>query len=249
MKKFLVVGLFVCVMVNSLGAQNVVLLPSAGVQSTISTIEGSSPALSTSRQSQSGFSGGIRAYLDSKKGHSFFIGLSAVNHGISVTTFDGMGSTSKMSSSNRSPRLEFGYQVITKPLYPASATQEEVRQDNGTFRKGLFFQLQPMVGFGYNFAGNNGGLGRSSGGLTSLKDIYTGGRNFSLLTGANLYFGRSEKQLFFISFMKNWNFGNYTAQGNLSTQINGTNYQNTVKSFGTGTSFSIGVPIRIGRRR
>ena len=249
MIKFSLLGLLCFMVANSIKAQTVVLLPSVGVQSTMSTIEGSSPALNTNRQSQTEFSGSIRAYLDSKKGHGFFVGLSAVNHGISVTTFDGMGSTGRMSSSRRSPRIELGYQLITKPIFLSSMTQNHIDQENGKAKKGLFFQLQPLVGFGYNIVGNNGGLGSSSGGSTSLKNIYSGGRNFSFLTGGNLYIGSNKKQLFFISVMKNWNFGNYTAQGNLSTQFNGTLYQNNIKSFGSGTSFSIGVPIRLGGRK
>ena len=249
MTKFLFLSLSFFIVINSVHAQTVVLLPSAGVQSTISTVEGSSPVVSTNPQTQTGFSGSVRAYLDNNKRHGFFIGLSAVNHGISVKTFDGTNSISMMSSSSRRPRLELGYQLITKPIFLSSITNAKSDADSKKFNKGLFFQLQPMIGLGYNLVGNNNGTGSISGGSTNLKEIYSGGKNFSFLTGGNLYFGKNEKQLFFISIMKNWNFGNYSAQGSLSSQYNGNFYQNNIKSHGSGTTFSIGVPIRLGGKR
>ena len=248
MTKFFLLSLSCLSIFNQIDAQNVVLLPSAGVQTTISTVEGSSPAVSTNPQSQTGFSGSIRAYLDNKKGHGFFIGLSAVNHGISVKTFNGTNSISRMSSSGRSPRLELGYQLITKPIFLSSITNRESNSDDNKLNRGLFFQLQPMIGMGYNIVTNNGN-GSIGGSSTNLKDIYSGSNNFSFLTGGNLYFGKNDRQLFFISVMKNWNFGNYTGQGVLNSEYNGALYQNNIKSFGSGTSFSIGVPIRLGGKK
>ena len=106
-----------------------------------------------------------------------------------------------------------------------------------------------MVGFGYNFSSNNGGTGSIGGGSSTLKNIYSSGSNFSFLTGGNLYIGKNGKQYFFISVMKNWNFGNYSAQGTFTSQYNGNLYQNNINSYGSGTTFSIGVPIRIGGKR
>jgi hypothetical protein len=154
-----------------------------------------------------------------------------------------------MSSSSTNPRIELGYQLITKPIYLNSILKNGIEKDNAEFNKGLFFQLQPMVGLGYNIISNDGGAGSIGGGTTSLKDIYSGGRNYSFLTGGNLYIGKNGKQWFFISGMKNWNFGNYSAQATLSSQYNGNIYQNNIKSYGSGTSFSIGMPIRIGGNR
>lgn len=248
MIKIFLLSLLSLYVFNQIDAQNVVLLPSAGVQTTISTVEGTSPAVSTNPQSQTGITGSIRAYLDNNRGHGIFIGLSAVNHGISVKAFDGTNSISRMSSSRRSPRLELGYQLITKPIFLSSITNKESSSENNNFNRGLFFQLQPMIGMGYNIVTNssNGSIGGSS---TNLKEIYSGSNNFSFLTGGNLYFGKNDRQLFFISVMKNWNFGNYTGQGVLNSQYNGNFYQNNIKSFGSGTSFSIGVPIRLGGKR
>lgn len=247
MSKIFLISLLCIFVFNQNYAQTVVLLPSAGVQSTISTVEGSSPVVSTNSQYKTGVSASIRAYLDNKKAHGFFIGLSAVNHGISVKTFDGTNSISRMSSSGRSPRLELGYQLITKPIFLSSITNKQ-SSDNNKFNRGLFFQIQPMIGMGYNIV-TNSGSGSIGGGSTNLKEIYSGSNNFSFLTGGNLYFGKNDRQWFFISVMKNWNFGNYTGQGVLNSQYNGNFYQNNIKSFGSGTSFSIGVPIRLGGKR
>ncbi len=230
-------------------AQTVTLLPSAGVQTTLSTVEGSNPLLSSNRQFQTNFSGSLRAYIDNKKGHGLFIGITAANQGVSVKTFDNMNSSGKMSSSCNKPRIEIGYQLLTKPIYFNSFLNNGIDKNNAKFNKGLFFQLQPMVGLGYNFINNNAGTGSIGSGSSSLKDISLVGNNYSFLTGGNLYIGKNEKQFFFISVMRNWNFGNYSAQGNFTSQYNGNVYQNNIKSYGTGTTFSIGVPIRIGGKK
>lgn len=230
-------------------AQTITLLPSVGVQTTLSTVQGSSPVISTNRQYQTNFSGSIRAYLDNKKGHGLFIGLSTANNGISVKTYDSINSMGSMRSSSRNPRIELGYQLITKPVYLNSILNNGMDKNNADFNGGLFFQLQPMVGFGYNFSNNNGGTGSIGGGTSTLKDIYSSGSNFSFLTGGNLYIGKNGKKYFFISVMKNWNFGTYSAQGKFSSQYNGTLYQNNINSYGSGTTFSIGVPIPIGGKK
>ena len=249
MKKILLLSLLSLFVVQFIQAQTITLLPSVGVQTTLSTVEGFNPVLSTNHQFQTNFSASLRAYIDNKKGHGLFIGISAANHGVSVKSFDNINSMGSMSSSSTSPRIELGYQLLTKPVYFNSILNNGIEKNNAKFNKGLFFQLQPMVGLGYNFISNKGSNGSTGGGTTTLKDIYSGGRNFSLLTGGNLYIGKNEKQWFFISVMRNWNFGNYTAQAKLSSQYNGNLYQNNIKSYGSGTTFSIGVPIRIGGKR
>ena len=249
MRKISLFSLSCLFFVQFLQAQTVILLPSAGMQTTLSTVEGSSPVLSSNRQFQTNFSGSIRAYIDNKKGHGLFIGITAANSGISVKTFDNMNSGGVMSSSGRNPRIELGYQLLTKPIYLNSILKNGIKKNNTEFNKGLFFQLQPMVGFGYNIIRNSGGTGSIGGGTTSLKDIYSGGKNFSFLAGGNLYIGKNGKQWFFISGMRNCNFGNYSAQAGLSSQYNGNLYQNNIKSYGSGTTFSIGVPVRIGGKR
>jgi len=247
MRKLVILSLSSLFVVEIMQAQTVVLLPSAGLQTTLSTVEGSSPVLSSNRQYQTNFSTSMRAYIDNKKGHGLFIGISSANHGISIKTYDNLNSFGKMSSSGSNPRIELGYQLITKPIYLNSILNNGMEKNNAEFNKGLFFQLQPMVGLGYNIL--TGGYGSSSGGTTSLKDFYSGGGNFSFLTGGNLYIGKNGKQWFFISGMKNCNFGNYSVQGTLSSEYNGNIYQNNIKSFGSGTTFSIGIPIRIGGNR
>lgn len=249
MRKLLFLSLSGLFIVELIQAQTITLLPSAGVQTTLSTVEGSSPVLSTNRQFQTNFSAGLRAYIDNKKGHGLFIGISAANHGISVKSFDNINSTGSMSSSSTSPRIELGYQLLTKPVYFNSILNNGMEKNNAKFNKGLFFQLQPMVGLGYNFISNDGGKGSIGGGSSTLKNINSGGSNFSFLTGGNLFIGKNGKQWFFISVMKNWNFGNYSAQARFNSQYNGTTYQNNIKSYGSGTTFSIGVPVRIGGRR
>ncbi len=249
MKKILLLTLSGLFVVEIMLAQTVVLLPSAGLQTTVSTVEGSNPVLSTNRQYQTNFSASLRAYIDNKKGHGLFIGISTANHGISIKTYDNLNSFGKMSSSSTSPRIELGYQLLTKPIYFNSILNNKIENNSVKFNKGLFFQLQPLVGLGYNILSNYNGNGSIGGGTSTLKEIYSGGRNFSLLTGGNLYFGKNGRQWFFISGMKNWNFGNYTSQATFSSQYNGNFYQNNIKSYGSGTSFSIGVPIRIGGKR
>jgi hypothetical protein len=239
-------GLFV---VQFTHAQRLVLLPSAGVQTTLSTVEGSSPVLSSNRQFQTNFTGSLRAYIDNKKGHGLFFGIAAANHGVSVKMFDNIYSMGKMSSVSTAPRIELGYQLISKPIYLNSILDNGMEKNNAKFNRGLFFQLQPMLGLGYNFIGNGGGTGGIGGGTSSLKGISSEGNNFSLLTGGNLYIGKNEKQWFFISIMRNWNFGNYSAVAGFNSQYNGNSYQSNITSHGSGTSFSIGVPIRIGGRR
>ena len=249
MRKLVILSLSSLFIVEIVLAQTVVLLPSAGLQTTLSTVEGSNPVLSSNRQFQTNFSASLRAYIDNNKGHGLFIGISSANHGISVKTFDNINSTEKMSSLSTVPRIELGYQLLTKPVYFNSILNNGIEKNNAKFNKGLFFQLQPMVGLGYNFRSNAGGIGSIGGGTSTIKDIYSGGRNFSLLTGGNVYIGKNGKQWFFISVMRNWNYGNYSAQAKFSSQYNGNTYQNNIKSYGSGTTFSIGVPIRIGGKR
>ena len=249
MRKLVILSLSSLFFVQIMLAQSVVLLPSAGFQTTLSTVEGSSPVLSTNRQYQTNFSGSLRAYIDNKKGHGFFIGISTANNGISIKSYDNPYSFGKMTSSSTVPRIEFGYQFLTKPIYFNSILNNEIEKNSVKFNKGLFFQLQPMVGLGYNILSNQGGSGSTGGGTSTLKEINSGGGNFSFLTGGNLYIGKNGKQWFFISGMKNWNFGNPSAQATFSSQYNGNTYQNNIKSYGSGTSFSIGVPIRIGGKR
>ena len=249
MRKVFILSLSILFGIKIMLAQTITLLPSVGVQTTLSTVQGSSPVISSNRQYQTNFSGSIRAYLDSKKGHGLFIGLSTANNGISVKTFDNINSMGTMRSSGKNPRLELGYQLITKPVYLNSILSNNMQKSNADFNRGLFFQIQPMVGFGYNFSNNNGGTGSIGGGSSTLKNIYSSGSNFSFLTGGNLYIGKNGKQYFFISVMKNWNFGNYSAQGTFTSQYNGNLYQNNINSYGSGTTFSIGVPIRIGGKR
>ena len=249
MRKLVILSLLSLFVVEIVLAQTVVLLPSAGLQTTLSTVEGSNPVLSTNRQFQTNFSASLRAYIDNNKGHGLFIGISSANHGISVKTFDNINSMEKMSSFSNSPRIELGYQLLTKPVYFNSILNNGIEKNNAKFNKGLFFQLQPMVGLGYNFRSHGGGIGSIGGGTSTIKDIYSGGRNFSLLTGGNVNIGKNGKQWFFISVMRNWNYGNYSAQAKFSSQYNGNTYQNNIKSYGTGTTFSIGMPIRIGGKR
>jgi len=221
MRKKLLLGLSSLFVVEFIQAQTIILLPSAGIQTTLSTVEGSSPVLSTNRQFQTNFSGNLRAYIDNNKGHGLFIGISAANHGISVRTFDNLNSRGKMSSLSTNLRIELGYQLLTKPVYFNSILHNGIEKSNAKFNKGLFFQFQPMVGLGYNFLGNGGGKGSIGGGTSTLADTYSGGRNFSLLTGGILYIGKNGKQWFFISLMKNWNFGNYSSNALFSYQYNG----------------------------
>ena len=249
MRKLVILSLSILFVGEIIHAQTITLLPSAGVQITSSTVEGFNPVLSTNRQYQTNFSASLRAYIDNKKGHGLFVGISAANHGISVKSFDNINSMGSMSSSSTSPRIELGYQLLTKPVYFNSILHNGMEKNNAKFNKGLFFQLQPMVGLGYNFRSNAGGIGSIGGGTSTLKNIYLGGRNFSLLTGGNLYIGKNGKQWFFISVMRNWNYGNYSAQAKFSSQYNGNTYQNNIKSYGSGTTFSIGMPIRIGGKR
>lgn len=249
MRKTLLLSLSCLFVVEFIQAQTITLLPSAGLQTTLSTVEGSSPVLSTNRQYQTNFSGSLRAYIDNKKGHGFFIGISTANHGISIKTYDNLNSFGKMTSSSTVPRIEFGYQLLTKPIYFNSILNNEIEKNSVKFNKGFFFQLQPMVGLGYNILSNYGGNGSIGGGTSTLKEINSGGGNFSFLTGGNIYIGKNGRQWFFISGMKNWNFGNYSAQATFNSQYNGNFYQNNIKSFGSGTSFSIGVPIRIGGKK
>jgi hypothetical protein len=249
MRKTLLLILSSLFVVEFIQAQTITLLPSAGVQTTLSTVEGFSPVLSTNRQFQTNFSASLRAYIDNNKGHGLFIGISAANQGISVKTYDNINSMGKMSSLGTNPRIELGYQLLTKPVYFNLILHHGIEKNNTKFNKGLFFQLQPMLGLGYNFVSNDGGKGGIGGGTSTLADIYSGGRNFSLLTGGNLYIGKNDKQWLFISVMRNWNFGNYSAQARFSSQYNGNLYQNNIKSYGSGTTFSIGVPIRIGGKK
>ena len=250
MRKLVILSLLSLFVVEIIHAQTITLLPSAGVQTTLSTVEGSNPVLSSNRQFQTNFSASLRAFIDNKKGHGLFIGISSANHGVSVKSFDDIFySMGSMRAVSTSPRIELGYQLLTKPVYFNSILNNGMEKNNAKFNKGLFFQLQPMVGLGYNFRSHAGGIGSIGGGTSALKDIYAGGRNFSLLTGGNVYIGKNGKQWFFISVMRNWNYGNYSAQAKFSSQYNGNTYQNNIKSYGSGTTFSIGMPIRIGGKR
>ena len=246
MKKVLLLCLSGLFFARIIQAQTITLLPSAGVQTTTSTIQGFSPVISSSRQYQTNFSASLRAYIDNKKGHGFFIGVSAVNNGISVKTYDNINSVGKMSSLSTIPRIEFGYQLLTRPVYFTSILRNRIEKSVENQKKGLFFQFQPMFGLGYNLGTKDGAKGGIGGGTSTLTNIYDGGKNFSLLTGGSIYFGKKDKQWFFISVMRNWNFGNYTSTGIFNSQNNGNTYQNNIKSFGSGTAFSIGVPIRLG---
>ena len=247
MRKTLLLCLLSTLFVETIRAQSIVLLPSAGVQTTISTIEGLAPGINNNRQFQTNFSASLRAYIDNKKGHGLFLGISAANHGLSVATFN-IASQGTMSSLSTAPRIELGYQFLTRPVYFNSILNNGIGKNHPEFNKGLFFQFQPLAGIGYNLVSRAGGTGGSGAGNSILTDAI-GGRNLSLLTGANLYIGKNGKQWFFISVMRNWNFGNYSAMGTYYSQHNGNSYQNNVHSYGSGTSYSIGVPIRLGGKK
>ena len=95
MRKLVILSLLSLFVVEIIHAQTITLLPSAGVQTTLSTVEGSNPVLSSNRQFQTNFSASLRAYIDNNKGHGLFIGISAANHGISVKTFDNINTWKK----------------------------------------------------------------------------------------------------------------------------------------------------------
>jgi hypothetical protein len=191
----------------------------------------------------------MRAYIDNKKGHSLFLGISAANHGISVKTYDNLHSYGRMSSISTVPRIELGYQLLSKPVYFNSILHNGIDKGNAKYNKGLFLQFQPMAGLGYNFTSNNSGGGSIGGGSVKLTDFASEGGSISLLTGGNLYFGKNGRQFFFISFMKNWNFPGYTDGAILTTQYNGNLYQSNVRSNGSGSAFSIGIPIQLGGKK
>ncbi|MDZ4809333.1 MAG: hypothetical protein SGI96_13845 [Bacteroidota bacterium] len=249
MKKILLLCLFGLFFLRIIQAQSITLLPSAGIQTTVSTIQGCSPVINSSHQYQTNFSASLRAYIDNKKGHGLFIGVAVVNNGISVNTFDNINTLGRMSSGATVPRIEIGYQMITRPVYFNSILNNRIEKNSIKYKNGFFFQLQSLAGVGYNLGSRNGGIGGIGGGTSTLTNIYIGGRNFSLLTGGNIYIGKNNRQWFFISLMRNWNFGNHTSTGIFNSQHNGDIYQNNIKSFGSGNAFTIGVPIRLGGKK
>src|SRR5258705_2861079 len=97
-------------------SQTIVLLPSAGVQTTISTIDGVAPGINSSRQYQTNLTGSLRAYIDNNKGRGFFFGITAANHGISVETFS-PSSYGKIASLSTVPRIELRYQLLTSSTH------------------------------------------------------------------------------------------------------------------------------------
>lgn len=244
LKKLLATIILVILSHVIINAQRLVLLPNAGVQTTSSTINGLSPFSSVNKQFQTNATFGLRGYLDNKKGRGLFFGIQYVNAGLKYKYEDVNGQGS-MKSTVSFPRLEFGYQLLSKPVY----FNNILNNINAKKNSGLFFQIQPMLGFGYNILNNNGGVGSSGGGSVVLK-TYGGSRgNYSLLSGANMYFGKNDKQWFFISVMKNWNFGNYSYVGVVETQYNGSTFQNNIKSLGSGTAVTIGIPVKINFRK
>ncbi len=244
MKKLLAIIILVILSHVIINAQSLVLLPNAGVQTTSSTINGLSPFSSVNKQFQTNATFGLRGYLDNKKGRGLFFGIQYVNSGLKYNYVNG-NETGSMTSNSSFPRLEFGYQLLSKPVY----FNNMLNNINAKKNSGLFFQIQPMLGFGYNIFNNNSSNGSIGGGSVELK-TYGGGRgNYSLLTGANMYFGKNDKQWFFISVMKNWNFGNNSDVGIIKSQYNGNTFQNNIKSLGSGNAVTIGIPVKINFRK
>ncbi len=244
MKKLLSTILLVSLSHVIIYAQSLVLLPNAGVQTTSSTISGLSPFSSVNKQFQTNATFGLRGYLDNKKGRGLFFGIQYVNSGLKYNYIIG-NEAGSMTSSSSFPRVEFGYQLLSKQVY----FNNILNNINAKKNSGLFFQIQPMLGFGYNILNNSSSGGSIGSGSVELK-TYGGARaNYSLLAGANMYFGKNDRQWFFISVMKNWNFGNNSDVGIIKSQNNGSTYQSSIKSLGSGNAVTIGVPIKINFRK
>lgn len=227
----------------------ITLLPSAGVQTTVSKLEGSSPVISNYKQYQTSLTGSLRGFINNSKGHGVFVGVSYINYGMRLKFYENNPSQGIsysrgiQSTLDSRPRIEIGYQFLTRKIYLNTILASENRMNSG-----LYFQVQPLIGLGYNFTRNYDG-GHSGGGGTQLR-TFGGGANFSLLTGANIYFGKNEKPWFFISIMKNSNFGRYySLTGQFNSVHNGTAYSQNVHTMGSGMNYSIGVPIRLGGKK
>jgi hypothetical protein len=244
MKKFVSTIILFSISHVIIKAQSLVILPNAGVQTTFSTINGLSPFSSVNKQFQTNATFGLRGYLDNKKGRGLFFGIQYVNSGLKYSYVNG-NETGFMSSNNSFPRLELGYQVLSKQVY----FNNILNNINAKKNTGLFFQIQPMLGFGYNILNNSSTNGSIGGGSVELKTYGGASGNYSLLTGANMYFGKNDKQWFFISIMKNWNFGNNSDVGTIKSQYNGSTFENNIKSLGSGNAVTIGVPIKINFRK
>lgn len=220
-------------------SQGIVLLPSAGIQTTSTNISGYSPFLKQGKQHETTPTFSLRAYNNTKSG--FFVGFSTINSGLHVqphdrTKYSGFGNWVVSS------RLEAGYQWTSRPLYLSG------NKTDGKNVNGLFLQFQPMLGFGYNLGSRNSG-GTTSSDKYQLRITGDANSNVSLLTGGNIYLGTKGKPFLFISVMRNSNFGGASERGTFTTTDNNTTYTQFVNTKGSGTSFSIGVPIRIGSKK
>jgi hypothetical protein len=216
-------------------------LPSVGIQSTSTNIYGYSPLVKAGKQYESTPQFSIRAFNNTKAG--FFVGFSTINSGFNVE-FD-KGSKFGMGNWVTSSRLEVGYQWTSPAIYLSG------NKKDGINKAGLYLQIQPMLGVGYNFEpkGGYGGTGTSGSGIYKLNTNNNVHGNTSLLAGGNVYLGTRNKPFLFISVMQNMNFGSATQRGVLTTEYAGNSYTQSISTKGSGTSFSIGVPIRIGGKK
>lgn len=235
--------IFFYFVVNFVQAQSFTILPSLGSQ-TIKTNVSSNNFVGSDQLKGSNATSSIMVYRNNTKGHGLIFSISSVSSGLSFNYIQN-GASSFMRSSTGVTRLDIGYQLMSKKIYFNNIVESQHADKKG---KGLFMQFQGYTTLGYNIGNksSNGLIGASNG---NLKIDYIGYSNFSLVTGVNMFFGKNDKKWFFININKNFNFGSNSAGGVFTTNANGITSNYYLQSRGSGTSFSIGVPISLNFRK
>ena len=227
---------------SSLFSQSVTLLPSVGFQTIASTIGGYSPLINSGKQNHSFYSESLRGYLNNSKGRGFFIGYSGGKTGMAVHGFDSTGYKSVSRSIDRVSRIELGYYLLSKRIY-----FNQILNTSADPKSGMHFQVQPMIGVGYNAYRHSGYYNNNS---VSVRGHANGTHNISLLGGANITIGKNGVDWLFISVMKNYNVGRYyPAVGYVESKYGAQTYTQSIHTTNSGMSVTVGMPITMGRKR
>jgi hypothetical protein len=138
-----------------------------------------------------------------------------------------------------------GYQLLTKPFYFNDFFRADINTYGSVPNTGVFVQLQPMIGLGYNFRSGPEYVIDYGYNDFYFDNMSRGVGNIDFLAGGNIYFGTNNKQLFFIIDYEQLYFGNKTLFADLHSTNNGRSYLHKISTLGTGTSYCAGVPIRV----
>jgi hypothetical protein len=230
-------------------AQELVLTPQVGVQSSNTKVGyNNSPYFLPSRAA-TGLAG-FRLTYQSKKGHGPYIGFGLAT---TTTTYKLADPVNKYSSYQGAMtdifRIEGGYQWNTKPIYLKRIWDNHMSADEFARlkNKGWSVRIQPYAGFGMQLRNGNTGyetVQTNDGSITT----YYGKRNWNITTGLNFEFGKNDKKKFTLGFSFIQGLGGMQTTV-IDRTYNGTNYQTQLYNRSSGFNVTLGIPLTLWKKR